>query len=248
MSALNTSIATADRIRPGFASSDSRALEQRSMRLLNSSPKGGQHRRVARSRQDPAMMRSEAKEFLADIDGLPILVRFLIQDVPPESGAGTEDADISSRLSSTLEKVVDRMRGSRLRHDDPRRPIATVELMANGLPSVRPPTLPNDTVLRVGPLELDLIDRTATRGGRRIDLRPREFKLLKYMMGRSGELLTRATLLKDVWNYKFVPDTNLVDVHMGRLRRNVDAPNEAPLIRNIRGVGFILGAEPVSDD
>ena len=138
------------------------------------------------------------------------------------------------------------MRGSRLRHDDPRQPIATVELMANGLPSVRPPTLPNDTVLRVGPLELDLIDRTATRGGRRIDLRPREFKLLKYMMGRSGELLTRATLLKDVWNYKFVPDTNLVDVHMGRLRRNVDAPNEAPLIRNIRGVGFILGAEPVS--
>ena len=217
------------------------------MRLLNSSPKGGQHRRVARSRQEPAMMRSEAKEFLADIDGLPVLVRFLFQDVPAELGAGTEDADINSLLSSTLEKVIDRMRGSRLRHDDPRQPIATVELMANGLPSVRPPTLPNDTVLRVGPLELDLIDRTATRGGRRIDLRPREFKLLKYMMGRSGELLTRAALLKDVWDYKFVPDTNLVDVHMGRLRRNVDAPNEAPLIRNIRGVGFILGAEPVSD-
>ena len=61
-------------------------------------------------------------------------------------------------------------------------------------------------------------------------------------------MLTRATLLKDVWNYNFGPDTTLVDVHMGRLRRNVDAPNEAPLIRNIRGVGFILGAEPVSDD
>jgi DNA-binding winged helix-turn-helix (wHTH) protein len=68
------------------------------------------------------------------------------------------------------------------------------------------------------------------------------------MMQRSGKLLTRATLLKDVWNYKFVPETNLVDVHMGRLRRKVDGPNEAPMIRNVRGVGFILGAAPLSQD
>jgi DNA-binding response OmpR family regulator len=99
-------------------------------------------------------------------------------------------------------------------------------------------------VLRVGPLELDLLDRTAKRGDRQIDLRPREFRLLKYMMQRSDEFLTRATLLKEVWHYKFVPETNLVDVHMGRLRRKVDGPNEAPMIHNARGVGFILRATP----
>ena len=245
---LNTNIATADRVGPAFVGSDSRASRPIPMRLLNSSSKG---RQVIPTRQEPPMVRGEAAEILADIDGLPILVRFLVQDAPAElrSGAVAGDADIHSLLSSTLEKVVDRMRGSPLRRDDPKRqPLAIVELISNGVPSGRPPTPPNDTVLRVGPLELDLIDRTAARGGRRIDLRPREFNLLKYMMRRSGELLTRAALLKDVWDYKFVPDTNLVDVHMGRLRRNVDAPNEAPLIRNIRGVGFILSAEPVSDD
>jgi DNA-binding response OmpR family regulator len=101
-------------------------------------------------------------------------------------------------------------------------------------------------VLRVGPLELDLLDRTAKRDGRRIDLRPREFQLLKYMMQRSDELLTRAAILKDVWNYKFVPETNLVDVHMGKLRRKVDGSNEPSLIRNIRGVGFVLSATAFS--
>ena len=101
---------------------------------------------------------------------------------------------------------------------------------------------PNETVLCVGPLELDLIDRTAKRGDRPIDLRPREFHLLKYMMQRIDQLLTRATLFKDVWHYKFVPETNLVDVHMGRLRRKVDGANEAPMIRNVRGAGFVLSA------
>jgi DNA-binding response OmpR family regulator len=84
------------------------------------------------------------------------------------------------------------------------------------------------------------------RGGRQIDLRPREFRLLKYMMQRSDTLLTRAMLLTEVWHYKFIPETNLVDVHMGRLRRKVDGPNEAPMIRNIRGVGFVLSETPLS--
>jgi DNA-binding response OmpR family regulator len=110
------------------------------------------------------------------------------------------------------------------------------------------PAPPKETVLRVGPLELDLLDRTAKRGDRLIDLRPREFRLLKYMMQRSDKLLTRAALLKDVWNYKFVPETNLVDVHMGRLRRKVDGSNDVPMIRNVRGVGFVLSATPVSRD
>jgi len=66
------------------------------------------------------------------------------------------------------------------------------------------------------------------------------------MMQRNDEVLTRATLLKEVWHYKFVPETNLVDVHLGRLRRKVDAPNEAAMIRNIRGTGFVLSANPLS--
>jgi two-component sensor histidine kinase len=99
-----------------------------------------------------------------------------------------------------------------------------------------------ETVLRVGPLQLDLIDRTARRQDRAINLLPREFRLLEYMMRREEQLLTRAMLLQEVWNYKFVPRTNLIDVHLGRLRRKVDKPQELPMIHNVRGVGFILRA------
>ena len=123
-----------------------------------------------------------------------------------------------------------------LRSDDPsKQPLAIVELISGAKPLVPPRAQPNETVLRVGSLELDLIGRIAKRGDRQIDLRPREFQLLKYMMQRSDELLTRATLLKDVWHYKFVPETNLVDVHMGRLRRKVDGSDDVPMIRNVRG-------------
>jgi DNA-binding response OmpR family regulator len=106
--------------------------------------------------------------------------------------------------------------------------------------------LQRDHLLRVGPLELDLLDRIAKRGDRQIDLRPREFHLLKYMMQRSDKLLTRETLLKEVWNYRVVPETNLVDVHIGRLRRKIDGPNGPFLIRNVRGIGFVLSATPFS--
>ena len=97
-------------------------------------------------------------------------------------------------------------------------------------------------VLRVGSLELDLTHRTARRGDRSLDLLPREFRLLEYMIRRRDQMLTRATLLQEVWHYKFIPETNLVDVHMGKLRRKVDGSNEAPMIRNVRGAGFILNA------
>jgi DNA-binding response OmpR family regulator len=188
-------------------------------------------------------------ELQADIDGLPILVRLVVEDVPAgmQSDSVSGDADIHTLLSSTLEKMVDRMRGSSLRNDDPsKQPLAVVELISGAEPLVRLQALLNETVLRVGSLELDLVDRTATRGDRKINLRPREFQLLKYMMRRSDAVLARATLFKDVWHYKFVPDTNLVDVHMGRLRRKVDGSNETPMIRNVRGVGFVLSATPLS--
>jgi two-component system OmpR family response regulator len=144
---------------------------------------------------------------------------------------------------SALGGVDDRVRGLRAGGDDYlTKPFATVELVARLEALLRRPSESRDTVLRVGPLELDLIERTVKRGEREIELLPREFRLLEYMMRRKDQMLTRAMLLEEVWNYKFVPQTNLVDVHMGRLRRKVDEPNEPPMIHNVRGVGFILRA------
>ncbi|HEY0802447.1 MAG TPA: winged helix-turn-helix domain-containing protein [Steroidobacteraceae bacterium] len=150
---------------------------------------------------------------------------------------------IHSLMSSKLEKMIVWMRGSSPRRDEP---LAIVELVSSGEPLERLLALLNETVLRVGPLELDLIDRAAKRGDRHIDLRPREFQLLKYMMQRSDKLLTRATLLKEVWHYASFPKTNVVDVQMGLLRRKIDGANETPMIRNVRGAGFVLDATPLS--
>src|SRR6266481_6552565 len=160
----------------------------------------------------------------------------------PAGLGGLEDV-IHSLLLSALEKIVDRMNEASLRSDgQSRRPLAIAETDSSSESSIRSPAEPHETMLRVGSLELDLINRTAKRGERPIDLLPSEFRLLKYMMQQSGKLLTRATLFQDVWHYKFLPETNLVDVHMGRLRRKVNGPNEAPMIRTVRGAGFILGA------
>jgi two-component system OmpR family response regulator len=144
---------------------------------------------------------------------------------------------------SALGAVDDRVRGLHMGGDDYlTKPFAIVELIARVEALLRRPSKSHETILRVGPLELDLIKRTAKRDHRTIELLPREFRLLEYMMRRSDQLLTRAMLLEEVWNYKFVPATNLVDVHMGRLRHKVDGPNEAPMIQNVRGAGFILRA------
>jgi DNA-binding response OmpR family regulator len=160
----------------------------------------------------------------------------------PADLGGLEDV-IHSLLLSALEKIVEGMYGASLRSDDQsRRPLAIAETDSSIESSVQSPAEPRETMLRVGSLELDLINRTAKRGDRPIELLPIEFRLLKYMMQRDGQLLTRAKLFQDVWHYKFLPETNLVDVHMGRLRRKVNGPNEAPMIRTVRGAGFILGA------
>jgi two-component system OmpR family response regulator len=126
---------------------------------------------------------------------------------------------------SALGAVDDRVRGLRMGGDDYlTKPFAIVELVARIEALLRRPVVTRETMLRVGPLEVDLIARSARRGERVIELLPREFRLLEYMMQRSDQLLTRAMLLEEVWNYKFVPATNLVDVHMGRLRHKVDDP------------------------
>src|SRR6201988_1678552 len=142
---------------------------------------------------------------------------------------------------SALGAVDDRVRGLRMGGDDYlTKPFALVELVARIEALLRRPAESRETTLRVGSLELDLIERTAKRGERGIDLLPREFRVLEYMMQRSDQLLTRAMLLEEVWNYKFVPATNLGDVHRGRLRHKVDCPGESPMIHNVRGAGFIL--------
>jgi DNA-binding winged helix-turn-helix (wHTH) protein len=195
----------------------------------------------------PPTSPNETAELLVDVDGLSILFRFLVKDMPAEmqSDLVSKDAYIAAMLSRALERVIDRMRGSSLRNEDTsKQGLAT----PGGEDLVALPAPLNETMLRVGPLELDLLDRSAKRGDRKIDLRPREFQLLKYMMQRSGKLLTRAALLQEVWHYRFVPETNLVDVHMGRLRRKVDGADELPIIRNVRGAGFVLGATAISQD
>jgi two-component system OmpR family response regulator len=144
---------------------------------------------------------------------------------------------------SALNAVNDRVRGLRAGGDDYlAKPFALSELAARLEALLRRPGDPRETFLRVGPLELDLLARTACRGRRELELLPREFQLLEYMMRREGQVLTRAMLLENVWNYRFVPQTNLVDVHIGRLRRKVDAPDESPMILSVRGSGFMLRA------
>jgi len=144
---------------------------------------------------------------------------------------------------SALGALDDRVRGLRAGGDDYlAKPFALVELIARIEALLRRPAVGRETRLRVGPLELDLIERTVTRSGRKIDLLPREFRLLEYMMRRPDQMVTRAMLFEDVWNYRFMPDSNLVDVHMGKLRHKIDAPGEEPIIQNVRGAGFILRA------
>lgn len=121
-------------------------------------------------------------------------------------------------------------------------PVAIVERVARLEAKLQALMEAREPLLRAGPLEIDLIERSARRGERSLELLPREFRLLEYMMRRSNQLLTRALLLTEVWNYKSFPTTNLVDVHMGRLRHKVDAPNEIPMIHSVRGAGFILRA------
>jgi DNA-binding response OmpR family regulator len=152
---------------------------------------------------------------------------------------GEVDAPLDKLCGAGTQRSLEHDRTRKLKDSGlSKRPLSIVIIVSDSC--VRSPVETRETVLRVGSLELDLMARSARRRSRPIDLRPRGFQLLKYMMQRSDKVLSRATLLKDVWHYKFVPKTNLVDVHMGRLRCKVNGPNEAPMIRNVRGEGFVL--------
>src|ERR1700754_533626 len=144
---------------------------------------------------------------------------------------------------SALGDVDERVRGLRAGGDDYlTKPFALLEMRARVEALARRSPEPRQSVLHVGNLELDLLARTARRGGRPIELTPREMILLKFMMENTGQVVTRAMLFEHVWRYRFDPGTTLVDVHLGRLRRKVDAPGEPVLIHTLRKIGFILRA------
>ncbi|WP_031371482.1 response regulator transcription factor [Lysobacter antibioticus] len=98
------------------------------------------------------------------------------------------------------------------------------------------------TRLRVADLELDLLSREARRGGKRIELQPREFRLLEYLMRQAERVVTRTMLLEAVWDYHFDPQTNVIDVHISRLRQKIDQGHARPLLHTVRGAGYRLGA------
>ena len=99
-------------------------------------------------------------------------------------------------------------------------------------------------LLKVGELEMNLISREVRRAGQSVDLQPREFRLLEYLMRNRDQVVTRTMLLENVWDYHFDPQTNVIDVHISRLRRKIDKDFEPPLIHTVRGAGYKLSESP----
>ncbi len=147
-------------------------------------------------------------------------------------------------MLSAMGETPDRILGLTTGADDylPK-PFAMDELAARLAALLRRSSRPPQTDLVAGPLALDLVARTVHRNGRRLDLSPKEFELLAYLMRHYGQLVTRPMLLRDVWHYSFTPTTNVIDVHMVNLRRKLGGPDEPPLIHAVRGKGFVLSAE-----
>jgi two-component system, OmpR family, response regulator len=141
-----------------------------------------------------------------------------------------------------LGEVDDRVRGLRAGGDDYlTKPYAFAELIARIEALLRRTSGgPTDTVLRVGDLELDLLARRVKRAGRVIELQPREFRLLEYLMRHSAQVVTRTMLLEHVWDYHFDPQTNVIDVHISRLRQKIDKSFDKPLLHTVRGAGYCL--------
>jgi two-component system OmpR family response regulator len=149
-------------------------------------------------------------------------------------------------ILSALGEVDDRVEGLRAGGDDYLvKPFAFAELLAR-LEALlrRSDSEPGaQTMLKVGDLEMDLLTRAVRRAGRLIDLQPREFRLLEYLLRHSGQVVTRTMLLENVWDYNFDPQTNVIDVHISRLRSKIDKDFERPLLHTVRGAGYVLRAE-----
>lgn len=150
-------------------------------------------------------------------------------------------------ILSALGEVDDRVDGLRAGSDDYLvKPFALSELLARVEALLRRPRgaeVTDATTLRVADLELDRLKRVVRRGERRIELQPKEFQLLEYLMRHVDQVVTRTMLLEGVWDYHFDPKTNVIDVHISNLRHKVDRDARQPLIHTVRGVGYRLGLE-----
>ena len=148
-------------------------------------------------------------------------------------------------ILSALAEVDDRIRGLRAGGDDYlTKPFAFGELLARLEALARRSQLVEiQTALTVADLRVDLLAHTATRGGKPIQLQRREFKLLEFLMRHAGQVVTRTMLLENVWEHHFDPQTNVIDVHMSRLRQKIDEGFERPLLHTIRGFGYRLGVD-----
>ena len=146
---------------------------------------------------------------------------------------------------SALGSVDDRVRGLKAGGDDYlTKPFAFVELLARiEALSRRRSSVADVTKLKVADLDFDLLARRVTRGGREIELTARELKLLEFLMRRAGQVVTRTMLLEGVWDLHFDPQSNLIDVHISRLRQAIDRGSDRQLIHTVRGSGYVLRAE-----
>jgi two-component system OmpR family response regulator len=147
-------------------------------------------------------------------------------------------------ILSALSDVDERIRGLKSGGDDYlTKPFAFGELLARLDALARRAQGNNtETTLDVGDLRVDLLSRKVVRGDRVITLQPREFKLLEYLMRHAGQVVTRTMLLENVWDYHFDPQTNVVDVHISKLRQKIDCESERPLLRTVRNAGYMLSA------
>jgi two-component system OmpR family response regulator len=145
-------------------------------------------------------------------------------------------------ILSARREIDDRVRGLQTGGDDYlTKPFAFAELLARVQALVRRATrAPEPTTLKVDDLVLDLLSRRVTREGKPIDLRPREFALLEYLMRNAGRVVSKTMILSHVWEYNFDPQTNIVDVLVSRLREKIDRPFEQKLLQTVRGVGYVL--------
>lgn len=170
---------------------------------------------------------------LPEIDGIEVIRQLR------EEGISTP-----ALIVSALGEIDDRVRGLRAGGDDYLvKPFAFEELLARVDALVRrSDSVVKELVLRVADLELDLVSRAVSRGGRTIELLPREFQLLEYLVRNRDRVVPRAMLLEHVWDVHFDTMTNVIDVYVGRVRRKVDAAQAYPLIHTVRGVGYCVRA------
>jgi two-component system, OmpR family, response regulator len=154
-----------------------------------------------------------------------------------------EGVKVPVLVISALSSVDEKVKGLKAGGDDYlTKPFAMVELSARVEAMLRRLDDVRTTKLHVGDLEMDLIEKTVHRGSNRIELLPREFRLLEYFLRHPGRVITRAMLLQEVWQYHFSLETNVVDVHISNLRKKIDTKGAPSLIVNIRGAGFMLNA------